>query len=105
MENSMDLECFGYKKIDTGTFAGFADIFIKNYSIEVYGCTVYKKGDRRWVNLPIRTFKTPDGEEKYAPVLRFREPKDFRDFCECAKRAIDIYTNTQGQIIDGLEDN
>jgi hypothetical protein len=87
----MLLECIRYKPVDVGTFCGFADMYIQDLGIEILGCTLYKKDGKRWLNPPVRNFTAPDGEEKYSPIIRFREQKNFKDFCTLSKEAIDTF--------------
>lgn len=87
----MIIECTRYKPIQHGTFTGFADFFFPSMGIEVHDCTIHKKDNQRWVNLPVRMYKDLDGKDKFSPFIRFRDPKDFREFCVKAKEALDKY--------------
>jgi hypothetical protein len=87
----MDIKCIRYRPASVGAFRGFADFAINDLAIEIFGCTVYHKDGKRWINLPVRSYKNDKGEEKYAPVVRFVEQTSFRTFCENAKIALDEY--------------
>ena len=87
----MEVECINYKEVGTGTFSGFADIYIPEYKLEILGCTLFKKDEKRWLNLPVRVYKNHEGIEKYSPIIRFREQNEFREFCIKAKEAVDRY--------------
>jgi hypothetical protein len=94
----MIVECIRYRPVNVGTFAGFADLYIHEYNLEILGCTLYKKEDKRWLNLPVRTYKNNDNEEKYSSIIRFRDQKDFRDFCKLSKDAIDKFVESEEQV-------
>lgn len=87
----MKIECTRFREIKTGTFVGFADIYLPELAIEIFGCTLHKKGDMRWINLPVRTYNAKDGDEKYSPIVRFRDPITYTEFCTDAKIAIDDF--------------
>jgi len=80
-----------YKCINKGTFVGYADFYFPDIKIEIFSCTLHKKDEKRWVNLPVRAYKDQDGQEKYSPIIRFRDQDQFHDFCVRAKVAIDAF--------------
>lgn len=87
----MDIECKNFRPIKGGNFLGFADLILKDLGIELFGCTLYEKDSRRWVNLPTRSYKNKEGVEKYSQIVRFTRQETYREFCEKAKEAIDRY--------------
>jgi hypothetical protein len=87
----MLIECKRYKEIKKGTFIGYADLTLSEIGIEVFGCTLHQKDEKRWVNLPSRTYKDLTGTDKHAPIIRFSDPSKFREFCICAKESVDNY--------------
>jgi len=65
---------------------------------EIYGCTLYMKDGKRWVNLPSREYKdSATGESKYVSVVRFRNKKQHDTFSEAAKAAIDEWCKKKAQ--------
>lgn len=87
----MQIECKKFTPVNIGSFCGFADIYIYDFKLEIIGCTLYKKDDKRWLNLPVRSYKNDNGDDRYSHIIRFSEQKDFRDFCEQSKNAIDKF--------------
>ena len=89
----MDVICTKYVHIPNGTFVGFADFFLPDKGIEILSCTLHKKDSRRWINLPSKSFM--DGNnEKFRNIIRFKDPKDFREFCLKGKKEIDRVTSS-----------
>ncbi len=82
------IECMNFKSHESGTLLGFATLFLPKMGLEIFGCSMHKKGDRRWLNLPSREFEE-NGEKKYLNVIRFREKSHYESFCSEAKKAID----------------
>lgn len=93
----MHIECKRYKAINKGTFVGYADLFLPEIGIEIFGCTLHQKDEKRWVNLPSKSFKTNKGVDKFSPIVRFKDPSAFKDFCICAKESIDNFMKSQGE--------
>lgn len=83
------IECIKFKSHQKGHLQGFADFYIPKWGVELTGCSLYMKDGRRWLNLPAKEYTNPEGEQKYAPIVRFREKKHFEIFIEQAKKAID----------------
>lgn len=90
----MQIECKKFTHVNIGSFCGFADIYIHDFKLEIIGCTLYKKEDKRWLNLPVRAYKGENGEERYSHIVRFSDPKDFKDFCALSKDAIDRFVES-----------
>jgi hypothetical protein len=92
------IECLEFRSCEKGSLRGFANLFISNYGMEIYGCTLYMKNGRRWVNLPTREYTDPaTGEKKYVSVVRFRDKKQYDAFSEAAKVAIDKWCKEKSQ--------
>jgi len=83
------IECIKFRSHTDGHLQGFADFFVPKWGMEIYGCSLYSKDGRRWINFPSRKYQNPEGETKYAPYFRFPDPKHFEAFIEQAKHAID----------------
>lgn len=92
----MQIECVSFREINAGNFVGFADLYLNEFGLELYGCTLYKKDEKRWINLPTRSYKSKDGQDRYSQVVRFREQSAYRDFCTLAKQAIDAFISKGG---------
>lgn len=83
------IECIKYKAINKGSFLGFADIYIPKTGQEIYGCKLYQKDGRRWVSLPSNEFINEQGEKKYAPMMKYRDPEHQKLFLEACVKAIE----------------
>lgn len=56
-----------------GPLRGFFDIQMTKIGVEISGCTLMRKGNNYWVNLPSREWTDSQGEVKYHPVFKFIE--------------------------------
>jgi len=85
----MSIECIKYKEINgRGTLLGYADIFVPKWGVEINGCSHHKKGNQEWVNLPSREYTDPQGEKKYAPIVKFRDKAHATAFGDICREAI-----------------
>ena len=84
------IECTGFKKSKKNCLVGFANLFIPKMGVEIYGCSLYEKDGKRWVNLPSKECVV-DGEKKFFSVIKFRDPKHKEEFTRQAKEAIDLW--------------
>lgn len=85
----MSIECLKFQSVNKGNFVGFCDFFIPKTGIEIYGCQLFQKDGRRWINMPSREYTNDQGEKKYAPYLRFRDPAHKEMFNELALKAVE----------------
>jgi len=85
------IECIKFKSHVKGHLQGFADFYVEKWGVELTGCALYMKEGRRWVNLPAKEYTNPEGEQKYAPIVRFRKKEHFEAFVNACKKAIDEY--------------
>lgn len=87
----MKIECISYRPVTKGSFIGFCDFHLLDYSMEIRGCTLYSKDDKRWINLPTRAYKNKEGQDKYSQIVRFRDQTEYQEFCASAKEAVDAF--------------
>lgn len=86
----MSIECTDFRSYQKGSLQGFANFWVPKMGLEIYGCSLYQKDGRRWINLPSKEYKDKEtGEIKYPSVIRFRDKLHYEAFCESAKKAID----------------
>lgn len=85
----MNIECLKYQSVNKGLLVGFADFYIPKTGIEIFGCQLFQKDGKRWINMPSREYTNAEGEKKYMPYIRFRENAHKDLFTELALKAID----------------
>lgn len=91
----MNIECIRYKSHQKHNCLGFADIYIEDFDIEIFGISLMQKDGKRWVNFPSKSYEK-DGEKKFLPYFRFRSKENYGKFCEDVKKAIDQKAQEQG---------
>jgi hypothetical protein len=87
----MSIECLNYKPINKGSLLGFADFFVPKMGLEIYGCSLFQKDGRRWINFPQKETTDEMGVKKYFSHLRFRDKAHMEAFSKVAIEAIDKF--------------
>lgn len=85
----MSIECLKFQSVNKGVLVGFADFYLPKSGIEIYGCQLFQKDGRRWINMPSREYTNDQGEKKYMPYIRFRESSHKDLFNDLALKAIE----------------
>ena len=93
----MSVECMRYKSVHKGTLLGYADLYIPKTGLEIYGCSLYQKDGKRWINFPSKEYQDEVGQKKFAPMLRFRDKAHMEGFTKIAKEAIEKKCAEMGQ--------
>jgi len=93
----MSIECIEYKSHASGALQGFANFRVPKMGIELFGCGVFSKNGRRWINMPSREYQDQEsGEKKYISIMRFMEKTHNEAFCKAALQALDEWCEKQG---------
>jgi hypothetical protein len=79
----------------TGTLQAFFTLTSPSGMI-IRGCSVHKKTDRRWVNMPSREYAL-QGERKFEPVIAFTDRQAEDRFRLLALDAIDRHVSTRAE--------
>jgi hypothetical protein len=93
------IECLKFKPIAKGALIGYADLYIEKMGIEIYGCAVFQSGNRKWLSMPSREYKDPQGATKYLSIVRFRDKNHMDAFSDAAIQAIDQFRAQQPQVV------
>jgi hypothetical protein len=88
------IEILRYKPINKGAMLGFFDCYIEKFGLEIFGCSLYEKDGRRWVNFPAKPYEE-EGQKKFSPDLRFRRREHAEAFSEACKKALDHFLEAQ----------
>lgn len=88
------IECLRYKKHDSGTLKGFADLVDNELGLEFFGCSCHTSQGKSWVNLPSKEYDD-NGVRKYFNVIRFKEKDRYLRWMLEAKEAIKNYIQNE----------
>jgi len=91
------LKCTKFKTHKSGALQGFADIHDSAAKGTHFGCKLFMKDGRRWVQLPQVEFVGKDGQKAYNSPFKF-DTKDINNaFSEAAKKAIDQWCSENSE--------
>ena len=83
------IECVRFHEHRNGHLLGFAELYIPKWQVSINGVKLFQKGSSRWAQVPGTPYTDADGESKYNPTIRFKDPKMFENFKQAAVKAID----------------
>jgi len=72
-----------------GDRVGFIDVRIIDIGLELFGCELHEQGSKRWVRLPSKTYKKPNGYLGRNFMAKFFIAEDYRRFCESVFAELD----------------
>lgn len=81
--------CSEFRVFDKNTLQGFATLRLEPPGIEIHGCPVHAKGDKRWVNFPAKQHTGPDGVVCWQNLVTIDKGSAYWRFQDLALAAID----------------
>ena len=88
--------CLEFRVFDKNTLKGFVTLRLEPPGMEIQGCSVHSKGDKRWVNFPAKQYTTEDGEKHWQNLVTLDEGSAYWLFQDLACEAIDLYLEKEG---------
>lgn len=85
------IECTKFTSYQKNHLLGFADLYVDKWGVEIRGCKLFGKDGKRWLSLPDKEYKKPDGETGYSPIVYFKDVESLKRFGDEGKKAIDKY--------------
>lgn len=82
------IECIKYKAVNKGALCGFADLYVSDFDLEIFGCGVFQKDNRIWVTFPSKEIIDQDGLKRYYSHVKFRDKSRMEAFIHEAMKAI-----------------
>jgi len=97
----MTIEVMKFKEYRSGSLIGFFDLWVPKMGLEIFGCSMHKKGAQTWINLPSREWKDDSGETKYLSIMRLRNEEHFKAFKKAALDAALQYCSVNNINLSG----
>jgi hypothetical protein len=86
---STPIEVTNWKALNKGSLVGLFSVVLPSGLI-LHECSLFVKGEKRWINGPQKTFKT-NGETKYTPMLEFIDRATSDRFRDSVIAALDLH--------------
>ena len=91
--------CTAWKPFERNTLKGFADLWLRAAHLNIRGCAVHEKNDKRWVQLPAKPqldsdrnlLRDASGKIRYAKVIEFDSREVADRFNAAALKAIEDF--------------
>lgn len=87
----MAIECIDFREYKSGCLEGFATIYVSKWDMEIPGCKIFCKENRRWFSVPSREYTDDSGNQKWAPLFSIRDKERFKQFNTLALQAVTEY--------------
>lgn len=86
----MNIEITNFTPLQSkGSLQGFVSVLLTEPGVEISGIAVHEKDDKRWLQLPAKPYKKPDGKTGWSYLISFREKKNYQQFQNATLEAID----------------
>ncbi len=85
-----------WKPQERDSLRGFLTLTLPS-GLTINNCHLIEAGGGRWIGLPARQFRRPDGSIYYEPLIDFATAKARRNFQRAALTAVETYLRARGQ--------
>lgn len=92
------LEIRDFKAVKKGLLEGFLTVYVKEWDVILRDCGLFSMNDRKWVNLPSKSYTDAEGKTKYAALIDMSKEKKEKFSKECLQ-ALKTYSQAPAQKI------
>ena len=71
------------------TLQGFLSVLLTETGLEIRDIALHQKSGKRWLQLPAKPYKKPDGSKGWSYILNFHKKEHFNKFQEVTLKALD----------------
>ena len=90
------IEVTDFRPYVKNTLQGFLTIRMTNVGLEIRDLALHKQNGKRWLQLPAKPYKKPDGSQGWSYILDFYEKARFNQFQEVTLKALDAFQRQAG---------
>ncbi len=87
----MGIEITDFKSLNKNTLKGFLTIRMTSVGLEIRDIALHEKNGKRWLSMPAKPYKKPDGSQGWAYILDFFNKDLGKRFQKLALSALDSY--------------
>lgn len=87
----MNIEITSFEPYRKNTLQGFLSVRLTETGLEIRDLALHKKNGKRWVQLPAKPYKKPDGGKGWSYILNFHKKEHFNKFQEVTLKALDAF--------------
>lgn len=87
----MGIEIVNFKKYEKNSLRGFLTVRLDQIGLEIRDIALHQRNGSRWLQLPAKPYKKPDGSQGWNYIVSFYEKPRFQQFQEVALKALDAF--------------
>ena len=87
----MDIEITRFKQYRKNTLQGFLAVRLTETGLEIRDIALHQKNGNRWLQLPAKPYRKPDGGKGWSYILNFHKKEHFNKFQEVTLKALDVF--------------
>lgn len=91
----MAIEIISFRAHSKNTLEGFATVRMTQIGLEIRDITVHSKDGKRWLGLPAKPYKKPDGSDGWSYIIDFYDRETADKFRDATLKALDAYRSDQ----------
>ena len=101
----MNIEIISFNSYSKNTtLRGFLAVRLTETGLEIRDIALHKKNGTRWLQLPAKHYKKPDGSKGWSYILNFHKKEHFNKFQEATLKALDAFQCQDRRNIHGVTD-
>ena len=86
------------------TLQGFLAIRLTETELEIRDIALHQKNGNRWLQLPAKPYKKPNGSKGWSYILNFHKKEHFYKFQEATLKALDAFQRQDRRNTHGATD-
>ena len=87
----MNIEITSFTLYQKNTLRGFLSVRLIETGLEIRDIALHQQNGKRWLQLPAKPYKKPDGRQGWSYILNFHKKEHFNKFQEVALKALDAF--------------
>lgn len=87
----MNVEIISFNSYSKNTLIGFLSVRLTEPGLEIRDIALHQKNGNRWLQLPAKPYKKPDGSKGWSYILNFHKKEHFNKFQVVTLKALDAF--------------
>ena len=91
MTTAMAIQISDFRPYEKNTLQGFLTVLLSDMGLEIKDIALHRKDGKRWLQLPAKLYRKPDGSQGWSYIVSFNTKKDFKLFQEVTLTKLDTF--------------
>ena len=100
----MNIDITSFTPYQKNTLQGFLSVRLTEPGLEIRDIALHQKDGNRWLQLPAKPYRKPDGSKGWSYILNFHKKEHFNKFQEVTLKALDSFQRKSRRNIHGATD-